>query len=555
MRTTRSPLAAVGATMLATGLTLVAAPYAAAEQPPSYTVGDCPAPAEVPAFEQGYIDESRAGGEPIVETHPDGTLLWGSHAGTTHFYAAMDTATNPESAVFLENYEGQSYYYFSEDNGDTWTFVPRTPAGTGNGTAGVPNSGFSDPEFAIDLAGNVYISEINLANIAVSKSTDSGRSYTLQSLVEITASDRQWMEADEEDVLYFVANTFGGGSTSSGNAVTGSLGNAFYKSVDGGQTFSEPQEFVGGQASSDIKVDKNDGTVYQLDTRSADLGLFRLPNARDEMPPNMTVERFTIAASYESASSIDPTIELDAEGNLYVTWAGKFEGDHGVWFTYSTDRGETWSFPLQLTEGDETAIWSWIKVGDVGGVSVSWLEADSELPANDQEATDGPWHVYVAISQNGLGCGQGEDVQPGFVVTQASIEPPHTGQICGSGTVCQAPGPTRADRRLGDYFAHTIDENGNTLVSVSDTRRGAAIALPLQIRQTSGPTIGSASMMQLMAPENAKPMQPTTAPAPAPAPAAPPVAPIAEALPTTGGGAALAALGLVTLGFGLRRRS
>ncbi|MBW3620322.1 MAG: hypothetical protein KY461_08760, partial [Actinobacteria bacterium] len=135
----------------------------------------CAAPTEPAAYEMAYIDESRAGGEPIIVTHPDGTLLWGSHAGTTHFYGPA--APDPETAAFLENYQGQTYQYWSDDDGATWHFSPRTPINA-DPSSGLPNSGFSDPEFAIDSAGNVFISEINLANIAFSKSTDSGRTYT-----------------------------------------------------------------------------------------------------------------------------------------------------------------------------------------------------------------------------------------------------------------------------------------------------------------------------------------------------------------------------------------
>src|SRR3712207_7434387 len=40
---------------------------------------------------RSYVDEGRAGGEPIVFTIPsgedEGRILYGSHAGTTHFYS------------------------------------------------------------------------------------------------------------------------------------------------------------------------------------------------------------------------------------------------------------------------------------------------------------------------------------------------------------------------------------------------------------------------------------------------------------------------------------
>ena len=56
-----------------------------------------------------YVDTDRAGGEPTIMTHPDGTLLYSAHAGTTHFYAPE--AVDQDTSAFVENYEGQAYYW------------------------------------------------------------------------------------------------------------------------------------------------------------------------------------------------------------------------------------------------------------------------------------------------------------------------------------------------------------------------------------------------------------------------------------------------------------
>ncbi len=102
----------------------------------------CTPPTAGQKFAMEYIDQSRAGGEPLVVRHPEGQLLWGSHAGTTHFYSP--TAAEPGTAAFVENYEGQTYYYVSED-GEAWDFVPRTPISAAEPVMGVPATGFSDP--------------------------------------------------------------------------------------------------------------------------------------------------------------------------------------------------------------------------------------------------------------------------------------------------------------------------------------------------------------------------------------------------------------------------
>lgn len=473
------------------------------------TSGACVTPSEEMTFATDYIDTARAGGEPIVTTHPDGGLLWGSHAGTTHFYspAAGDTQTS----AFLENYEGQTYQYRSDDQGESWNFIDREPVSTLDPVSGLPNSGFSDPEFAIDLAGNVYISEINLANIAVSKSSDGGRTYTLQSLAEITASDRQWMEADEEDVLYFVANTFGGGSVSSGKPVTGRLGHDLYKSIDGGVTFSEPQN-LGGQQSSDIEIDKRDGRLYELHSNGSRLELWIAPDARDQETPGiefLNVDPSTnevidtqaprpflppvIAENYDRKSTIGPTLDIDANGNLFVVWDddGGAGRDRGVYVTFSTDRGLTWSEAVQVDDALETggvAFWPWIAAGSEGAV-ISWLQHDEPMKDNEPQNAEGDWYVKTSLVRacDTDGDGDIDTVAAPTAPVRTMSEPVHQNTICTGGTTCQA---MAIDRRLGDYFANAIDRDGNVYISVADTMSGGGVGLPRVIRQTGGPTVG-----------------------------------------------------------------
>ncbi len=504
---------------LAASLAVVTLPGSPLELAALAQPATCAAPAEPLQFESDYIDKTRAGGEPLVTTHPDGTLLWGSHAGTTHFFGPA--APDEDTAAFLENYEGQTYQYYSEDQGETWEFAPRTPV-QAEVDSGLPNSGFSDPEFAIDTAGNIFISEINLANIAFSKSSDSGRTYTLQSLVGISFSDRQWMDADTEDVLWFVANTFGGGSPSAGEPVTGSLSNRLYKSTDGGATFTEGQS-LGGQQSSDIHVDQSDGRLYQLHTerqedRTTDLEMWVFPNARDEAPPNVTIEQYTIAEDFSRQSSIGPEFALDSDGNIFTVWNDAGEGslEHGVYYSYSTDRGVSWSPAQRLDDGSGSIHWTWIAAGEDGGVSAVWYQNENQLPDNDPEQAgpDDAWNVMAAQSLTGLGCEDSE--LAGFRVTQATSEPFHVGTICNGGTICQA---RVVDRRLGDYFSNEIDADGDVYIATGDTREGGSVALPLVIRQTGGPShfAPTESGGQPTAPASPQPTastRPTASPAP-----------------------------------------
>lgn len=467
MKTRPSKLTArllIAATTL--GVTAAVAPIGAA------TV--CASPTAPMTFsEPTYVDESRAGGEPSIVSLADGTLLYGAHAGTTHFYSPE--ITGETTPAFLLNYVGQTYYWWSADHGKTWTYVSRALPPTN-----FPFTGFSDPDFAIDKAGNVYVSEINLVNVAVSRSTDNGRSYTLQDPLAMTITDRQWSEADEENVLYIVGNAVGGGNSTQ---PIGNAGHILAKSKDGGASWTAPVADTFGLG--DLQVDRSDGTLYEAhydgDEQTLAMAAFR--KARQD---DLTPEINTIATGV-SLLSHWPSFDVDSQGNLYIVWDESGAGDAkraaGIYYAFSKDRGKTWSKPVRVDKGPATDIWPWLAVGDPGRVAIAWFGADMPLPREDSETSgDYGWHVYAAQTLDGLGCGT---VLPRFRDARAITEAFHTGTVCAQGTTCQAQ---LIDRRLGDYFTIDIDSTGAMVAAYSDTRKPGAVALPAYIRQTGGPS-------------------------------------------------------------------
>ncbi len=432
----------------------------------------CPAPRSRMTFgAPGYVDTTRAGGEPTVEMHPNGTLLYGAHAGTTLFYAP--SAHDEQTAAFFRNYRGQAHYYWSANRGKSWHFSERTLP-----PRGVPASGFSDPELAVDKAGHVYISEINLANIAVSKSTDSGKTYELQNLFAMTLTDRQWMAADTRDVIYMTGDAVGGGTFPA--APIGSTGHVLVKSKDGGRTFGRPIPDPGGLG--DVQVDKSNGTLYEAHYTTQ--GVLSISAFRGARRDRFRRENHVIARKVALRSHW-PTLDLSSNGHPYVVWDETGEGGRpaGVWYSYSTNGGRNWAPATRVDTSKNTDLWPWLAVGDDGRVAIAWLEADRRLPDNDPETTgEHGWRLMAAQTLTGLGCRRSQ--RPGFRVAAATPKPIHRGTICNSGTACQAQG---IDRRLGDYFTIEIDKSGRMWAGYSDTRRGGAVALPGFVRQTGGP--------------------------------------------------------------------
>ena len=513
---------AAGALLAAPALvggTAQAAPAA----PVPTAAGACPAPGKLSFEAPKYVDTARAGGEPLVFTYPSGRLLYSAHAGTTHFFTPE--APNPGSLAFGQNYTGQTYIWTSDDNGKTWTYRDRVIPGEGAAA-----SGFSDPEFAMDSAGGLYFSEINLANIAISSSReDRGSTWTLENFAGAVLTDRQWMEADRPGELYFVANAFGGGTGTPPSPGTGAY---ITKSTDGGKTFAtNVPSTKGGSGEGDIRVDKRTGTVYQArrSGNKLNMGAFRKARSGDltSMDVSTVAEGANLLAHW-------PAFDLDPSGNLYIVWDenGKGDRDAGIWMATSKDGARTWSAPVRVNTGENTAIWPWIGVGDNGRVGIAWLEADKKLPNHDAE-TEGThgWRIRAAVSTTALGCA-GSKV-PGFALATATKDPVHIGTICQGGTTCQA---ALIDRRLGDYFSVEVDGTGMMYAGYSDTRVPGAVSLPGFVRQNGGPS--------LLAPKAAT-GKANTATTGKPARSGP--APARGSLPSTGAGAQLPAAGALML--------
>ena len=447
---------------------------------------------------------------------------------------------NPGTGAFVENYTNQTYVWTSDDNGKTWQFRPRfLPPDN------APFTGFSDPEVAIDSAGNVYFSEINLANVAVSKSEDNSETYKLQNFFGAILTDRQWMEADRENELYFVANAFGGGT---GTPPGTGTGHYIAKSTDGGKTFTKNVPDVeGGDGIGDIRVDKRTGTVYETHHPSygGGPGVLSMAAFRNAREGDLKPETHQIAEGVSSVSHW-PAFDLDPEGNLYIVWDEDGRGDReaGIYFASSKDGARTWSAPVRVDKNANTDIWPWLAVGDKGRVALSWLEADVSLPNHDAETPgDHGWRIMGAATTTGLGCAGGK--APTFSVATATKEPVHTGTICQGGTTCQAQ---LIDRRLGDYFSMEVDGTGAMYMGYSDTRTPAAVSLPGFVRQSGGPS--------LLAPKSA-PGKAPTATTGQPARPVQPARAAGGALPATGATALLPWSGaflLLGLGLALRRR-
>jgi hypothetical protein len=415
--------------------------------------------------EPQIIDEVRAGGEPSMEGLPDGTLTYAAHASTTLIH--RDKMPDPD---FVTPYTGATYLWRSIDGGDTWRYVGLL--GTDMGPHATV-SGFSDPDFAYDAAGNLYTAGINLANVYVAKSEDSGATWTGHPFATLM-TDREWLAADEENVVYMNGNQL-------------PIGRRMWKSKDGGLTFNlaNPVALPGSGPPSKIHVDPSDGRLY-----------FPAANGTVAVYPNARADNFArmdgvIPGGTPRAHGFLNDLAIDLAGNVYLVTNTRNE----IRVSHSTDRGVSWKTTvIHNTAADSTpgvaedVLWPWISAGEDGRIAVSWFQADRPVPSTDTTAAN--YRVYAAQSVTGHGwvdeCGQAQP--PVYEVALATPEPFHSGTICSEGTTCQAEVPEAVDRRLGDYHTNAISAGGKMLIAYSDTsfKPDGAVSHPAFIRQATG---------------------------------------------------------------------
>jgi hypothetical protein len=399
-------------------------------------------------------------GEPSIRIDKKGNVYTCGPQGTT---AAADRAQ------------------LSIDNGDTFRILGEPPTGR------IAPGGGGDCEIEVapqkneDGNYNIYYAGLEaLANFSVSRSTDEGRTFVGASTsAAVPSVDRQWMAASGAQTNYLFYNESPGGGT-------------VQRSDDGGLTYqvaSSPGNAApdigrpGPIVVDDVVARNPDGadneTLYGIVTSSAgtDVSLFRSTDR------GQTFETFKIATAGGDPNSLFPVLAIDTSGNLYAAWAEK--GSYNVYYSYSTDHGETWSKPKIVNRaGASSNLMPWIAAGDKGRIAIGFYCSSVEGGAEDASFR-APWYVCVNQSLNAL------SPHATFSQVRATSHPNHWDQVCTGGTGCLTGG----DRTLYDFFTIRADPRDGRLWLVytqsnkisGDTE--GAISIDIVAKQKAGPSL------------------------------------------------------------------
>jgi PKD domain len=273
------------------------------------------------------------------------------------------------NVLWLNNTPGYYAVFFSRsaDGGATFS----GPNNLSNGPADTGN-----PEIAVDAGGNISVVWENddiTFGVFYTHSTDAGATFStpVNLATNTTGSFSPQLAADGNGDIYVVwEDDFNFQSDIS-----------FSRSVDQGATFSAPKNLssnAGSSVSAQLAVDSSGnvsviwadntpGTFNTLFTRSTDKG------ATFSSPKNV---------SNSPGSSTSPQISLDAGGNIYAVWQGNIPPSFSrdIFFTRSADGGATFAAPLNLANAFGSTPFPCLNVDAGGNINVSWRDTNLGNP-------------------------------------------------------------------------------------------------------------------------------------------------------------------------------
>ena len=425
-------------------------------------------------------------------------------------YAAAIQGTPAGTDFWRSANGGQSFTYLGQPDGaQNPTFGQATFGGLGGGdediALGSPFVLVNSNGVTVNSTGRVYLSSLFAdgtgvtppESITVANSIDQG-SHWLTSQTSVPIDDRQWTAANGTLNYYISYNDFAA-------ALGGVTNLVMLQSTNGGLTFTNGA-FIGKPLGADISAFQGpivitpSGTIYDVYTASATNTINLVKCASPCTLPALPLYAggnvpFRVTPAFVgprnmSTVNVFPQVAVDKAGNIYVAWST----GRNIYLISSSDDGHTWTLPVQVNQGPETAtaLEPWLQAGDNGHVGLIWYGTNvtANSPDNFTAFANASWKVFYALTPNALSS------TPTFyqVVASGGTDLPdgvvHHGAICTVGTACPS-----GTRNLAEYSSFTFDANGMAnIVFAEDANSPDGFAMTDFTKQTMGPTSFSTSL-------------------------------------------------------------
>jgi hypothetical protein len=368
--------------------------------------------------------------EPAIRATPDGlfyassenglgagTLAWRSSDGGLH-YASLPS---PDDASVGSTSTGQEAG-LEPGGGDTDVAVATAKNALGNY--------------------NAYVASLTLASVDVSTSADGGASWALNPAAALPIDDRPWIAATGTSTVCVSYLTAPG-------VLAPELGLHVGCSHDAGATFTQlANGYDSSAAGSGCSLGSRTGNLAFDPSGGYLYAIAACGTVADASNPNPTgLHVIVVAVSTDGGKSFTdhvaytnpdvtadyqnqfPNVAVDRAGNVYAVYSD----DKSVFYSFSTDHGQTWHGPYQVSKSGETAIFPWTTAGDAGKIDVVYYKtpflANSTYPNPSNFPATAAWTVGFAQNLSATTAGSS--------FTESTPTPiVHYGAVCQSGAGC-----------------------------------------------------------------------------------------------------------------------
>lgn len=283
---------------------------------------------------------------------------------------------------------------------------------------------------------NVYVASLSLANVDVSTSTNGGASWTLNPTgATIPVDDREWIAADGASKVCISYHDPADNIPVDCSYDAGTTFTQIGDSIDSAHAFLIDSNEIGNLA-----IDPASHIIYQTFSGPADLagttacGGFTCLNVvwmAVSTDGGNTFTDYPVYANPDTSVSYGHqfvNVSVDQAGNVYSVYTD----DHTVSYSFSTDHGQTWSGPYQISKSPAaTAIMPWSTAGTAGKLDVVYYGSSYYDGVNppDSYPAGASWFVYFAQNLKAT--------DPGSSFSQTAATPVvHYGGVCESGVAC-----------------------------------------------------------------------------------------------------------------------
>jgi hypothetical protein len=353
--------------------------------------------------------------------------------GAGNFYGASENGLGGGTIAVKSADGGKHYASLVSPNG----------LSQANDTGFAPGGGDVDvavaPEKNANGVYNVYVSSLTLANIDVSTSSDRGATWTLNPVTTPeTIDDREWIAADGVSKVCISYHNGPQGISVGCSPNAGLTFTQWTSALDAHHVWQAGENSIGNLAidtASDVIYQSYSAITKPEETACApQLGVVAGTCNYHGVYVAVSTDGGLTFTDYSVFINPDQTvgyghqfvnISVDKAGNVYAV----YNDDHFVYYSFSKDRGRTWSGPFKISASG-TGIFPWSAAGAAGKLDVVYYKTPyygAEHP--DNYPMSAAWTVAFAQNLKATTAGSAWKTQ-----TVSPII--HYGGVCESGVAC-----------------------------------------------------------------------------------------------------------------------